>query len=207
MRLDQVDLKAGEHYRNRYAPGFEPITIPEGISGRWRVERYTLTERDVGLFNLRLIRDGQYHRIVPPGTYTKLMHGGAVVMSDTPAESHEHARLWQAARGRVLLNGLGLAFCLAAILRKPEVESVTVIENAAEVIALVGPHIADRRVNIIQADALEWRPPQGIRYNAVWHDIWTNGMNSDDKPEASKLRRIYGRRTDWQSCWSEEYLP
>lgn len=206
MRLQDVDLKAGDHYRNRYSLGFEPVTIPEGVSGNWRVQRYTVTENDVGLFNLRLIRDGQYHRIVPPGTYTRLVHGSAVVMTDTPAESHEHRRLLRAARGRVLLNGLGLGFCLAAILRKPEVESVTVVEKSGEVIALVAPHISDPRLNIIQADALEWRPSKGIRFNAVWHDIWTNVMNGDDKPTATKLRRAYARKTDWQSCWSEEYV-
>lgn len=205
MRLGQVNTRAGEHLKNDYAPGFEPVTIPEGASGEWAVQRYTVTDRDVGLYNLRLIRDHQYRRILPPGTYTRLKRGSNIVMSDTPAESHEHARLLHRAQGRILLNGLGLGFCLAAILRKPDVEAVTVIEKSQCVLALVGPHITDPRVNIINADALEWRPARGQRFDVVWHDIWTNVLNADDKPEVTKLRRAYGRRCGWQSCWSEEY--
>lgn len=205
MRLDQVNLDSGEHLRNPYSPGFEPVTIPEGKSGDWSVARYTVGRKELGLFNLRLIRDGQYRRIVPPGTYTRLCHGSSVVMTDTPAESHEHARLLRVANGRILLNGLGLGFCLAAILRKPTVDTVTVIEKCTDVIALVAPHIADERVTVINADALEWRPAKGERFDVVWHDIWTNVMNSDDKPTATKLRRAYGPRCGWQSCWSEEY--
>lgn len=205
MRLDQIDLKSDDHLRNPYSVGFEPMAIPEGKSGKWSVERYTVNSREVGLYNLRLIRDGQYRRILPPGIYTRLQHGADTVMSDTPAESHEHARLLRAARGNILLNGLGLGFCLAAILRKPGVDAVTVIEKSADVLTLVQPHITDKRVSIIHADALKWRPAKGIRFDVVWHDIWTNIMNADDKPTATKLRRLYGPRCDWQSCWSEEY--
>lgn len=206
MNLNQVNLKAKDHLRNPYSPGFAPMDIPEGKSGNWSVVRYTVTDSDLGIYNLRLIRDGQYQRILPPGTYTRLMHGGATVMSDTPAESHEHARLLRQAKGRILLNGLGLGFCLAAILRKEGVESVTVIEKSHEVIALcAGQFLADKRVHIIQGDALVWRPPTGVKYDVVWHDIWTNVMNSDDKSTATKLRRAYAQRCKWQSCWSEEY--
>lgn len=205
MRLDQIDIDSDQHMRNPYSPGFEPVTVPEGKSSNWSVQRYTVGRKELGLFNLRLIRDGQYRRIVPPGTYTRLCQGGDVVMTDTPAESHEHARLLRAARGSVLLNGLGLGFCLAAILRKSDIDAITVIEKSSDVIALVAPHIADNRVTIINADALEWRPKKGVRFDVVWHDIWTNVMNSDDKPIATKLRRAYGPRCGWQSCWSEEY--
>jgi hypothetical protein len=205
VSLANVNTDEDEHMRNPYTPGFERVTIPEGKSGKWSVVRYTVTRADLGIYNLRLIRDRQAQRILPPGTYTRLQRGGACVMSDTPAESHEHARLLRAAKGRILLNGLGLGFCLAAILRKPGVDAVTVIEKSADVLALVQPHITDPRVTIVHADALEWRPAKGVRFDVVWHDIWTDVLNSDDKPEVTKLRRAYGPRCDWQSCWSEEY--
>mgnify|MGYP001566944409 CR=1 FL=1 len=127
-------------------------------------------------------------------------------MSDTPAEAHEHHRFYHMARGRVLINGLGLGFALAAILRKPEVEHVTVVERSPDVISLVAPTYAtDPRVTITRADAMTWRPPSGTRYGAVWHDIWTT-ICDDNKPEMTRLRRAYGRRTAWQGCWSEEYM-
>lgn len=190
---------------NPYPKGFAKVTVPEGKSGDWRIERFTVNEADVGIFNLRLIRDGMARRIVPPGQYTRLMRRGTIVMSDTPAECHEHAVLYQHARGNVLINGLGLGVGLQAILTKPEVEQVTIIEKSEDVLKLVAQHVTDKRVTVIHADALEWRPAKGVRFNAVWHDIWDNVMNSDDKPVASKLRRAYGKICDWQWCWSQEY--
>lgn len=205
-QLDQIDLKRGDHFRNPYPPGFGPVAVPEGKSGDWKIERYSVTKRDVGLYNLRLIRDGQMRRIVPPGTYTRLIHKGeGVVMSDTPAEAHEHRRLLSMAEGKVLLNGLGLGFAMSAILRKPEVEHVTVIEKASDVIKLVGPTFTSECVEIINADALEWRPKKGQDFNVVWHDIWTD-ICVDNKPQMTKLRRAYARRCGWQACWSAEYL-
>src|SRR3990167_3519990 len=113
-QLGLINLDRGDRYRNPYPAGFEPVAVAEGKSGDWSVKCFSVTKHDVGLYNLRLIRDGQWRRIVPPGNYTRLVHKGeGVVMSDTPAEAHEHARLLDVAEGRVLLNGLGLGFALA----------------------------------------------------------------------------------------------
>ena len=71
-------------------------------------------------------------------------------------------------------------------------------------IDLVGPSFShDDRVNIICADAFEWRPPKGVRYNAVWHDIWDD-ICTDNLPEMTRLHRKYGRRADWQGSWCRE---
>jgi hypothetical protein len=170
------------------------------------VKKFEVTAQEAGLFNLRLIRDGQSHRIVPPGTYTKLVRKGeGTVMSDTPAEAHEHNRLFTMAEGKVLLNGLGLGFALKTILTKPEVERVTIIEKSPNVINLVAPTFAGQRVEIIEADALTWRPKKGQDFNIVWHDIWTE-ICDDNKAEMTKLKRAYSRKCGWQACWSEGYL-
>lgn len=203
--LSVTNIERGDHLNNPYPTGFGPVNVLEGQSREWVVRRFTVDQTSAAMFNLRLIRDGQSHRIVPPGEYTRLCHRQTVVMSDTPAEAHEHTRLYHKAKGRVLFNGLGLGFCLAAILRKPEVEHVTVIEQSSDVIKLVAPSIIDTRVEIIHADALEWRPAKGQRFDCVWHDIWPD-ICDDNKVQMTKLRRAYARRTDWQDCWSSEYL-
>lgn len=203
--LHRINLDNGDHYKNDYPKGFVKVDIPEGKSGDWQVQRFTLTKDDVGLQNLRLIRDGMWRRIVPPGTYTRLVCGRDTVMSDTPAEAIEHQHLYARATGSVLLNGLGLGFALKALLTKPDVLHVTVIENSPDVIKLVKPSITDKRVTIIEADALEWRPARGVKFNVVWHDIW-NDICEDNKAEMEKLKRSYARRTKWQACWSAEYL-
>ncbi|MGC6738966.1 hypothetical protein ACP0FZ_31065, partial [Escherichia coli] len=73
------------------------------------------------------------------------------------------------------INGLGLGMVLHAILQKDDVTHVTVIEKEQDVINLVAASFAtDLRVEIINADAMEYCPPAGVTYNACWHDIWTD---------------------------------
>lgn len=49
--------------------------IPEGQSGDWKVEKFTVPEFSIEALHLAL-----RGRACPPGNYTKLTHRGAVVM-------------------------------------------------------------------------------------------------------------------------------
>jgi hypothetical protein len=120
-------------------PMIDKVTVPEGERGLWRVERFQITKTDAAIaaFSYRA-------RVPSPGTYTKLMHGRCLVMSDTPAEMRDHYAFVLAAKGHVLISGLGLGMVLGACLRRPDVETVTVLEIDADLIALVGPHYAGR---------------------------------------------------------------
>ena len=103
---------------------------------------------------------------------------------------------------RILINGLGLGVCLAAILESDVPEKIVVVEKSEDVIKLVGPTFEnDSRVEIIHADALEYKPPKGEKYDAVWHDIWPN-ICSDNLESMKKLHRKYGRRAAWQGSWA-----
>lgn len=231
-RLAEVDLKAKNYSENPYPDGWEKVTVPEGVSGAWRVECFTVPTDHLmtDLMNLRAIRDGFWHRVVPPGEYTRLMrrdarpngkHKDVVVMSDTPAEAHDHDKLYRAARGRVLVNGLGLGFALKAILAKPEVECVTVVEHSEDVLNLVAPTflgfawdqrmasavsvINRERVYFIHADATQWRPVQSEKFDVVWHDIWDQ-ISDGNLPQIKELKAAYKHRGRWQGAWSEEYL-
>ena len=81
-------------------------------------------------------------------------------MSTTPFEQRTNRTAFYDATGRVLINGLGLGMLLAAILRKPDVKRVRVIEHDADVIALVGPTFAtDERVkSLTSARSITNRP-------------------------------------------------
>lgn len=182
--------------RNEAIPA---VVIPEGRRGPWRVEKFTVEQNDPGLFYLAV-----KGRSLRPGTYTRLVHDQrGVVMSDTTAERRDHIGFVLNSRGRVLINGLGLGMCAAAALQRPEVEAVTVVEIDRDVIGLVAPHLNDRRIEIIHASAFDYEPPKGIRYGAVWHDIWDE-ICADNLPEMHRLHRKYGRRSDWQGSWARE---
>ena len=150
---------------------------------------------------LRAAISGFHGDYCPAGTYKRLRRGSTVVMSNTKMEVDTNRAFVRAATGRVLVNGLGLGMVLTALLKKPDVASITVIENSPDVIALVAPTFAsDPRVTIIHADALEWRPAKGEKFDAVWHDIWDD-ISSDNLQDMKTLHRRYGRRADWQGSW------
>lgn len=93
---------------------------------------------------------------------------------------------------------------LHAILQKPDVTHVTVIEKSQDVINLVAESFAhDPRVEIIHADALKYCPPAGVTYNVVWHDIWPD-FSSSNLDEMEALEHKYLRLCDWQDSWGKD---
>lgn len=177
-----------------------PVHVPDGVCGDWRVESFNVSEDEARITELRAALKGEDF-YVPAGDYKRLMRGSTVVMSNTPMEVWTNRPFIRYAKGNVLINGLGLGMVLTAILRKPEVESVTVIEAAVEVIELVAPTFRDDpKVKIIHSDAFEYQPAKGMRFDAVWHDIW-DFISEDNLPEMHRLHRKYGQRTSWQASW------
>lgn len=178
---------------------FRKVDVPEGKSGDWEVARFVPEGFTAAVHNLK-----QPGRALTPGeTYTELTHHGGVVMSDTPAEIRDLYPLLGHLRGRLLINGLGLGVALQGALDKPEVEHVTVVELSEDVIALVAGHYKARhgdRLTVVHANAFEWQPPKGARWDAVWHDIWPN-ICGDNWEAMKALHRKYGRRCDWQDSW------
>lgn len=180
-------------------------TVPPARSGNVTVERFKLTEQDVWLENLR-----HPERFCPPGRYTKLTRNGKLWMSDTPAERRDHAQAVTHATGRVLVFGLGLGLVIEAMLRKPDVTSIRVIEIDPDVIRCVRPHLEwlghyardYQRVEIIEADAMTYTPKRFEKYDAVWADIWAD-ICGDNLPEIKKLRRRWRDRAGWFGAWAE----
>ena len=175
----------------------EKVQIPEQQRGIWRVEKF----KTDGIGTLMYSFQG---RGMPAGEeYTRLMRDGTLVMSDTPAEMRDHYEAVHRAKGSCLINGLGLGMVLKAVLKKPEVTDVTVVELSQEVIDMVSPHYQDERVAFVHADALEYKPSTKKLYQMVWHDIWDN-ICSDNLPQMQKLHRKYGKKAEWQGSWCHD---
>lgn len=180
------------------------INVPDGEKGKWKVESFEVTQEEAAFANMRAAITGRRLLRIDPGKYKRLKRGSTVVMSNTPMEIETNSAFIRVAKGNVLINGLGLGMVLGEILKKDSVKSVTVIEAAEEVISLVGPSFEhDDRVTIIHADAFEYKPPKGARYDAVWHDIWDN-ICSDNLKEMGRLHRKYGKISEWQGSWARE---
>ena len=194
---------------NEYLDKYK-VDVPPGTSGDWEVKRFTVNAEQAKLEALRAACNPQRaDRSVPEGTYTQLLHGGTVVMSDTPAEIREHNDLFYRAKGKVLITGLGLGVALNGVMMHPIVEHVTVIEQSQDVINLTGHHWKRRfgdRLQIIHDNALIWYPAANVGFDTIWHDIW-DSICTDNLEQMKFLHRRFGRRCyGWQGSWSRAYL-
>jgi spermidine synthase len=174
----------------------EKVNLPEMWKGEWEVKHFLVDRMDWSSW--------QHGREVPIGqSFTKLMRGDVLVMSDTPAEQHDHRDAVDYARGSCLLNGLGLGMVLKNILLKPSVTDVTVVEISQDLIDLISPFYSDPRVTYVCCNAFDYKPPRGKRYQMVWHDIW-DYISEENLPDMQTLHDKYRRRTRWQGSWCKE---
>lgn len=180
------------------------VIVPDGVCGEWRVETFTVSEKEAQRTKMYAAIRMDYTEYVPVGSYVRLLRGECVIMSNTPYEINTNSHFVRLARGRVLINGLGLGMVLHAVLQKPEVEHVTVVENCAEVIALAWPSFSgNSRAELVQANAFAHKPPKGVYYDFVWHDVWDN-VCATNLVEMATLHRKYARKCGWQDSWEKE---
>lgn len=190
---------------------FGQVSVPDGKKGKWRVETFTIApeEDNIGLFisNFRAIRDGHAFTVVRPGTFKRLVYDKkTTVMSNTQMEVLTARECYENASGSVLVNGLGLGMVLEGLLHKPDVTRIRVVEIDKDVIALVGKHFKDKRLEIVQGDAFAYTPSKGEVYDYIWHDIW-NDLDDRNFPEMAELTRKWrGRARLGQGVWSRKEL-
>lgn len=181
-------------------------TIPDGRCGGWYVEtrKYTQEQSDELLARAQNGNCG-YIAWSPPNMLHKWLGGPllAEAMSDTCAELSYNAAFVRMATGRVLITGLGLGLLPAALLRKPEVTRIDIVELEADVIGLVKPHLQDERIVIHHADAFTWQLPfpHYMQWDFAWHSIlYWGGLMSE---LTRQLRVKYREHTLAQLSWGE----
>lgn len=193
------------------------VDVPLGKDGVWEVSRFTVTKEDAEHENLQAAIQGfqgRRYTPVPMGSYTSLSRAGGVlgrtiVMSDTPSEIHDHWEPVYEAKGRVFIAGLGIGVVLQAVLDKPEVKHVTVLELSEQVIRLVAPHYLERygseRLTVLQGDVFAYTPPRGTHkdpFDIAWFDIWDT-KNSGNLADFTKIKRRWSRWAKWRGFWAE----
>lgn len=191
-----------------------PLPVPEQRIGQHEILKFSVSKAQARDFNRSqnplFGGDGRY---IQAGSYMKLVRHNpddinkrpVIVMSDTPAERKDHVEPVIHGQGHCLVLGLGIGMVTRALLEKPEVERVTVVERSDEVLDLVASTYLEKygdRLEIVQADALEWKPQSGTRFGVVWCDIWDT-IDPDNWPEYVKLTRRYQNRSDWRGCWAK----
>ena len=193
--------------------------VPCGEQGIAKVDRVTITKGDAKFANLRSVLHGTSDRVIP-GDFTRLFLDGVLIMSDTYHEQYTNLPVKMAVERvlrhqtecRVLISGLGLGMLLPPLLDAGA--HVTVLEKHQDVIDLVSPHYfkeetwAERLV-VLHADAFEWKPPRGEKWDVIYHDIWFD-ICTDNLDELGKLKRRFGSRVNRENGsqfgWQEDDL-
>src|ERR1700742_1164643 len=141
--------------------------LPVGKVGEWEVRRNIVEgDRDVWLQN-----HGARGGLTPPGTYTELYNGTELWMYDVPSEQMTAEGFVEAAKGRILITGLGLGMVPAMLIKKESVKSIEIVERQDEVIELGWPHLKrlSDKIKLHHSDAFAFIPKG--RFDIAWHDI------------------------------------
>jgi hypothetical protein len=191
-------------------PPYRASQLPAGTRGDWSLIKVRLPERVAD----RVVDARPNAFRFRSGEYTELRHAGVTFMTDLYDEWWTQRRAIERARcvgGKVLITGLGLGMVVEAMLSTPAlatVRSVTVLEQSADVIGLVAPHLQRQfadRVEIVHADAFAWQPSVPVRFDTVWHDIWPDPDAAHVDADIALLRRQHQPWSDWQGFWPIDY--
>jgi hypothetical protein len=162
-----------------------PETVQPARAGLWEICRMSLDDMPGDPYSLtyQLFEHTLGSRIAPFRSITMLFRDtmatlhrdrGECVMEDSPEELRRHLPILLAARGRVLVSGLGLGCVVRGLLAKPEVEHVDVVEISYSILQLASAEFADDpRVTIHHGDALTIEWPARTRWEYAWHDVWS----------------------------------
>lgn len=124
-----------------------------------------------------------------------------IVMEDSRRELLQHAPIWNVARGRVLVTGLGLGCVVRGLLASDHVTRVDVVELDSEILDVVGPEFAgEPRVELHHGDALKVKWPATTRWDFAWHDLWTDGPVHLQNLHVQLLKK-YRKHVPRQGAW------
>lgn len=182
--------------------------IPPGSKGDVSITHFEVGERDAAFSRMREAATGGREQAVRVGKYVRLTVNGTLMMTDTQMEQRTNMDLLHAARGNVLIAGLGIGMVLPPVLQKPEVDTVLVVEKSQDVIDLVGPHLEQRfedRLFIFQGDIFTWTPEPSWSFDVIYFDIWPT-ITADNLSEMEDLRESfepYLKPKGWMGSWCE----
>lgn len=176
--------------------------------GNWLIKEFEVTENEADFFNMRMRFQGKEDQCIRAGKYLRLeqISTGYVVMSNTPMECDSNKIAYEMAHGSVLMAGLGMGMILEAILSKPEVTHVRIIEIEKDIIDYVGSFFKDDpRVEIIHGNILDYQPAKDEFYNYVWLDIWDD-INENNEEDFQMLNDRFSDHCKAMNLWSMDLL-
>jgi len=177
--------------------------LQPGKVGNFSIEK-TLIEKGT-ILNMYDRKEGRIFK----GRYTfdyplvVLREGGEVWMSDSQIEIESVAGAAEAAKGDVLIGGLGVG--LLPIFICDKVNSITVVELHKEVIDLVFPYLIIPGMEVMNDDIFHYLATTKFRYDFIHIDIWNNTtapIMEIDKARKAASKCLKPGGVVW--CWLQE---
>lgn len=198
-RAETAWLRDGPSPREYFNAAAVPLTVEPQSFDLWEIRRIPLDGLAAAL------HCGNRHRQTILFRWTDAtlhLDHGELVMEDSDRELGRHMPLWLAARGRILVTGLGLGCVVRGLLLNPEVEHVDVVEIDPGIIRVIGAEFAGcPRVTIHEADALQWPIPAAARWDYAWHDLWCPDNDGLQRLHTSLIKRFRPHVTVNQGAW------
>lgn len=177
----------------------------------WRVLHWNGPAAAHGYFTGQQVRDYD--------AFGLMRTNGEAWMTLTPIEIESQWPHLHAARGHVLVGGLGMACMAHALTCKPEVTHVTVVEQDADLIDLapdfagIGAWAHRDKLTIHRHDMLTYRPKAPVDF--LYVDIW-RGYRAE--PKIAQMRAIqatvaadrvgyWGQEVDAVDWWTDRGAP
>lgn len=193
------------------------LSIPEGKSGDWEIAHtHYPAGKKMTTGSMRTAYYGQKSTEIifeQPTRWHKLLENGGTWMSDLPVEQRQADELIVGAYGRVLVGGLGLGYHTTALLKKPAVKEVVVVEISQDVINLVWQPTLDnlrtkKKVEIVNADLFDYLKLFPIEKQFNWgvYDIWQSDGETTFHTTVVPLRKLSRGKVMHVRCWNEDIM-
>lgn len=200
-----------------FCPPFMPMAefLRDGEIGRYRLERFTITEEEATNHRARASAGFSYNpSYLQAGTYARLLRrdekgSWQTVLVDTPDTRQSYMRCLQMAHGSVLLGGLKMGMLLLPLALSQDITSITVTEKDRDLIELICGQLtvlSDKpHVTVLNVDIHDWFPP-GLYFDTIFFDLWDTVATSNGT-EMARLHRRWCKRKKpdgWMSSWGKE---
>ena len=206
-------LDASRYTENPY---YKNVKIENVKDGAWEL-RHEHYEPYRAVIAGDMMIDG-YSEVPPLGFFAErfdfpaVLEGGNEWMTLTPVDLDTCEDAIAMASGKVVTFGLGMGYYAYMVARKPEVDSITVVEKSPDIIRLFKKHILPyfenpEKLRIICADAFEYAEHQmpEENYDFAFVDTWRDA--SDGTPMYEKMRALehLSPKTRFE-YWIENFL-
>ena len=179
--------------------------LKEGKIGSFEIKRKTIQARTVlNMYDSKKgrILKGEYNFDYPIVT---LLEDGHTWMSDSQIEIESVMGAVCAAKGNILIGGLGIGLLPTFIKNKRGIKRIDIVEKHQEVIDLVFDQIKSPKMRIIKDDIFHYLNTTLNKYDFIHIDIWasiTAPMREIDIAREKAKQCLTPNGVIW--CWLQE---